>query len=136
MSTYWDVVCLDCDKKSGLHLNHGVDACRELVRGRDGLAALAAFNICDIELHVPGERGWIEAQFYKDHAGHVIAPVSEYGDIDGDCNELRMIGPHSTDGARCRSAEGHKGDHDFKNASPWTPEWKAVREAAAAWRRA
>ena len=131
MSTYWDVVCLDCDKKSGLHLNHGVDACRELVRGRDGLAALAGFNICDIELHVPGERGWVEAQFYKDHAGHVIAPVSEYGHIDGDCNELA---PSSR--GYCREPAGHEGDHDFKDASPWAPEWRAVREAAAARRRA
>jgi hypothetical protein len=135
MSTYWDVCCLDCDAESGLHLNHGEDTCRELVRGRDGLAALAGFGICDLELRVPGEIGFVQAQFYADHAGHVLAPVNEYGDIDGDCNELRSTGPHTTDGARCRLAEGHDGDHDFKTVIPWEPMWRAVREAAAARRR-
>lgn len=135
MSCYWDVVCLDCDKSSGLHLNHGDETCRDLVRGRDALAALAGFDVCNLELRVPGEIGYIDAKFYKDHIGHVLAPVSEYGEIDGDCNELRMTGPHTTDGARCRLLQQHEGEHDFKDVSPWSPEWKAVREAAAERRR-
>jgi len=135
MSVYWDVVCLDCNAPSGLHLNHGDDACRGLVQARDVLASLASFDACNLELSVPGERGHVNAQFYKEHAGHVLAGVSEYGDIDGDCNESRRVGPHSVDGSRCRAPAGHGGDHDFKLASPWAPEWKDVREAAAKRRR-
>lgn len=136
MSTYWDVVCLDCDKDSGLHLNWGQHTCRDLIRGRDALAALANFDVCDLQLSVPGETGHVDAAFYKEHAGHVLAPVSEYGDIDGDCNELRLTGPSTTDGARCRLAPKHKGDHAYVRASRWAPEWAEVRKAAAERRRA
>jgi len=132
VSTYWDVCCLDCDKGSGLHLNHGVETCREVIRGRDGFAALAGI---DVEIRVSGECGYVDANFYRDHAGHALAPVSEYGDIDGDCNEYRPTGPNTTDGSVCRLAADHGGDHDYKLARPYDEERKAIREAAAERRR-
>jgi len=138
VSTYWDVRCLDCNEESGLHLNWGADTCRGLVQFRDALAALADSVLVAtdyIMITVPGEIGRVDPSFYKKHAGHVLAPVSEYGDIDGDCNELRSTGPHTTDGARCRLPEKHEGDHDFKRVTPWSPEWEAVRKAAAERRR-
>jgi hypothetical protein len=131
MSTYWDVRCLDCDATSGLHINHGDDTCRELTECRDALAMLADLDLpslAEMSITVPGEYGHIDPSFYKTHARHALAAVSEYGHIDGDCNESR-------DGAYCRSAKGHEGDHDFHDASPWSPEWEAVRKRAAERRR-
>lgn len=134
MSTYWDVVCLDCGEDAGLHLNHGSESLRALIAKREPLAALADAEV-DIKIIIPGERGYVKLEFFKKHVGHVIAPVNEYGDINGDCNELHMTGPYSTDGARCRLPEHHEGDHDFRRASRWEEDWRAVRLAAAERRR-
>lgn len=128
MSTYWDVVCLDCGDESGLHLNHGDDACRELVKAKIALTVLALADITDLSISVPGERGHIDLSFYMKHSAHVLAAVSEYGEIDGDCNDYSGPG-------RCRREPNHSGEHDPSEVRPWSPEWKAVREAAAARRR-
>lgn len=129
MSTYWDVRCLDCDVESGLHLNHGVDQCRGLVQCRDALAALAdseLASVADIDVSVPGERGHVDLSFYKTHAGHVLAAVNEYRQIDGDCNEH---GP-SYDYVSCPLPDRHEGDHDFEKRS-----WPEIMKRAAERRR-
>jgi hypothetical protein len=132
VSTYWDVRCLDCDVESGLHLNHGDDTCRGLIKHRDGLASIAAVeedtakDWVEISISVPGEIGHVDPSFYKAHAGHVLAPVNEYRQIDGDCNER---GP-SYDYVPCPLPDGHEGDHDFEKR-PW-PE---VLQRAAERRR-
>jgi len=131
VSTYWDVRCLDCNAESGLHLNWGLRQCRGLIQCRDALAALADSELsatADIDISVPGERGHVDVSFYKTHAGHVLAGVSEYGQIDGDCNENSGRG-------YCRSADKHEGDHDPVDASPWSEAWEAVRKRAAERRR-
>ena len=135
MSTYWDVRCLDCDVESGLHLNHGDGTCRDLIKFRDGLASIAAVaeatasSWFEISISVPGECGHVEPAFYKTHAGHALAPVSEYGHIDGDCNEW------SSSRGYCRLADKHDGGHDFVDAAPWSEAWEAVRKRAAERRR-
>lgn len=139
MSTYYDIRCLDCNAESGLHLNWGADTCRGLILFRDALAALAdgagLAGAADISISVPGEIGHVNPSFYKAHVGHTLAAVSEYGEIDGDCNERRVIGRHTTDGAVCRALKDHEGDHDFQRAAPWEPAWAAIRQRAAERRR-
>lgn len=125
MSTYWDIRCLDCNAESGLHLNHGDDICRRLIPFRNAFAALAE---SETWVTVPGERGHVRLLFFKDHAAHVLAAVSEYGDIDGDCGEPKGR-------ASCRALIGHEGDHDFQETSPWDPGWLAVCSRAAERRR-
>jgi hypothetical protein len=128
MSTYWDVHCLDCNVESGLHLNHGDDTCRDLIEFRDAIAMIAdiqakmAKSWTEISISVPGERGHIDQDFYKTHAGHALAAVNEYGQIDGDCNER---GP-AFDYVPCPLPEGHEGDHDFEKR-PWE---EVLRRAA------
>lgn len=132
MSTYWDVRCLDCNEESGLHLNHGDDACRALIKVRDGLAGLAEFDHwSELNVSVSGEIGHVDPSFYKKHAGHVLAPVSEYGQIGGDCEKYEQ---HVR--GYCRELKDHDGVCRFVEAMPWDPAWEAVRKAAAERRRA
>jgi hypothetical protein len=137
VSTYWDVRCLDCDVESGLHLNHGDDTCRDLIKFRDAFAAFAvaaenAPSMVEISISVPGEIGHVDPSFYRTHVGHVLAAVNEYGHIDGDCNEWSK---DPTVMGNCCALAKHGGDHDFHDVAPWESGWKEILKRAAERRR-
>ncbi len=86
MSCDWRIKCVDCDDTHDFtDANHQVKFMRILIKHRDAIANLDALmsepdNYVDIYLKT--WYGNVDISFFKEHAGHKLIPISEYGDID------------------------------------------------------
>jgi hypothetical protein len=101
MSTYWRIACLDCDDEDDGAINHGEEALAKIIRDRQAWEILADSEIdYDIKSY---EHVHIHSGFFMRHRGHVLAPVSQYGDIFGVCE--------GEPNARCALRAHHEGPH-------------------------
>jgi hypothetical protein len=115
MSTDWNVHCLDCNNT--LHFddaNHQLGLMRALCRHAKAIAPLA-------ELVEDPDVGWavdlrtsygpIDPRWFKQHATHRLAPISEYGDLDGECGERIVCAHCDRSSVGCTLERGHDGEH-------------------------
>lgn len=87
MSTDWNVKCLDCDDVCTFDdANHQDVLMSMLCKHAEAIAALAPLlaSAC-IELRT--DYGPIDATWFARHVGHRLRPISEYGDLLGQCAE-------------------------------------------------
>lgn len=111
MSTDWNVHCLDCkDTHTFSDANHMDHVMAALCKHATAIAALAPLLLESdyIRLEVSGY-GAIDAAWFAKHLFHRLVPISEYGDIPGQCAEYVTC----TCGCsrRCTRDFGHDGAH-------------------------
>lgn len=119
MSCAWDVKCLTCNVKAGMDVNHGVDIMRLLITNAKTIAAIDDLSTAAgkigwfVELGSPGFS--IPVQWFREHHAHRLAPVSEYGDLDGECSE-KVQCPHCGSWMKCVLERDHdpRTLHSFK----------------------
>lgn len=116
MSTDWNVHCLDCNETHGFDdANHMDDTMASLCKHAAAIAALAPLLAAagavrlEVEYH-----GRIDAAWFARHLGHRLVPISEYGDVLGQCAEYVACECGNT--RRCKLEYGHAGEHDPKAA--------------------
>lgn len=85
MSCDWNVKCVDCDSVHPFcDANHRVDLMHSLIRHAAAVAALDPLmqesTVAVLELRT--SFGVVDTAWFAEHAGHRLAPVSEYGDLD------------------------------------------------------
>lgn len=82
MSTNWGYQCRTCDVRSGSIYNHGQDVLRGLAKAAPHIkAALEADESGYLEISALCDNG--NAIFFlREHAGHDLELLSEYGDIE------------------------------------------------------
>jgi hypothetical protein len=114
MSTDWNVHCLDC--KSTHHFddaNHQVDLMLALCKHADAIAGLqglmANVGVCTIELRTMW--GLVDVGWFHTHKGHTLRPISEYGDLLGECRERIVCACCKASSQSCTLPDGHEGEH-------------------------
>lgn len=116
MSTDWDIFCVDCKTQHRFNdANHRADMMRAIIKHAPVIAALVPlFNERDIwSLELKTTYGRIDAQWFLEHLGHKLVPISEYGEIDGECGEYFQCDSCKTSRA-CQLEKGHGGNHARK----------------------
>ena len=112
MSTDWNVHCLDCkETHTFCDANHMDAEMATLCKHAAAIAALAPLMAESDYLEFRlGSRGEIDTTWFAKHAGHRLVPISEYGDILGQC----AVHVKCVCGSRrqCTKDYGHDGDHD------------------------
>lgn len=111
MSTDWNVHCVDCNDTHRFNdANHMDDLMWTLCKHADviaGLAPLLASNRDDVELRTYWGR--IDADWFAQHKGHKLVPISEYGDLATQCPEYVDCKCGTT--RRCTLEREHTGEH-------------------------
>ena len=119
MSCDWDVRCLDCQEDLGIdNANHAVELMRVIITHVKEIAAIDPFlkaadragYFIDFSF---GSGSYIQTAWFVKHADHRLAPVNEYGQLDGECGAWVSC-PECKHDEHCRLPKGHAGDHDFK----------------------
>lgn len=121
MSCDWNVHCIDCNETHRFDdANHMVGLMRFLVAHAGEIAAMAPFfraaraNVDASNIEQPRVyQGRIDPEWFEKHAGHRLAPISEYGDIDGTCGEWFPCGDCGHK-APCSLDRDHPGGHARK----------------------
>jgi hypothetical protein len=116
VSTDWNVHCLDCKSTHKFDdANHMDDVMASLCTHAAAIAALAPLLAESRHVQLVVEHhGGVDAAWFVTHLGHRLVPISEYGDILGQCAEYVVCGCGSS--SRCTRAYGHDGDHNPKAA--------------------
>lgn len=120
MSCDWDICCVECGEELGISdANHKLETMRSIIANRSAMEALAeaaesadAVAGLDIDLRVDYV-SLPDMGFFLRHKGHRLAPRSEYGTIDGRCNERLKCGVCETQHI-CKLDTGHRGECSFK----------------------
>lgn len=138
MSTYWDIVCLDCEidgknESAGWHWNHGEQELAAILAQKDKIAAAwPMFEVVggtDLRIGFPESGGSVEAvRFFAMHHQHRLAVMNEYGDVLDECLHRWNCGD-CNHGLVCHRPKGHDGAHDTRRDPP-TP---AIPEAVNPW---
>lgn len=114
MSCDWDVYCVECEEELGISdANHKVETMRSIITNRSTMEALAVMGEeASVELKV--DYLYVtDLEFFLKHKGHRLAPRSEYGAIDGRCNERLKCGECETQHI-CKLESGHRGECSLK----------------------
>jgi len=111
MGTYYEIVCLDCDKRGGIYADRAPSCAEQALSLAKGFLDLSnvlgdALIACgerwyDLEVRIGGNR--IDLQFFHRHGDHNLRVIDGYGGILGECRYF-LLG----DGV-CRLREGHEG---------------------------
>lgn len=113
MSRYWHLHCVDCKVT---HIfdsaNHMDEEILQLIKHSEAIAALddlmRAPRCADVELRF-GPYGQIDTAWFREHLGHQMLPIDEYGEVLGQekCWEYSTC----SDGHqhRCTLLRGHEG---------------------------
>jgi hypothetical protein len=115
MSTDWNIKCLDCDDT---HYFNDANCCDEemavLVKHAAAIAALrplvSEFGRRGYTLELSFSHGRVDVDWFAAHAGHRLAPISEYGHFMDQCHEYVECVCGSM--KRCTRLPGHDGPHD------------------------
>lgn len=114
MSCDWSVHCLDCQATHRFgDANHQEDVmlllCKHAaaIAGLAGLVAEPALQGWGVGISTPW--GSVDPAWFRDHLGHRLAPINEYGQILGRCSEwvtceCGTVHP-------CAREQGHDGEH-------------------------
>jgi len=84
VSNHYDLLCLDCNEKVGLWVNHGDKLIHELIKAIPAIAAMGkimpslTINVRD-NFGLYGEVAQLESGWCAKHEGHRLTSVSEYG---------------------------------------------------------
>lgn len=110
MSTDWNIKCLDCGDVHGFDdANHQDELMAHLCKHADAIANLAPLLADDHSVEFRTYYGSIDAAWFVKHRGHKLWPVSEYGDLLGQCAEYVKCTCGSM--KRCTRDAGHAGSH-------------------------
>ena len=111
MSTDWNVHCLDCKETHTFDdANHMDTTMSALCKHAQAIAALAPLLLsCGTVILEVEHHGRIDAAWFAKHLGHRLVPISEYGDILGQCAEYITCSCGSV--RRCTLGHGHEGEH-------------------------
>lgn len=111
MSTDWNIHCVDC--KSTLTFadaNHQDALMVTLISHAGAIATLAPLlRECRDEVKLDTYWGRIDADWFADHIGHKLVPISEYGDLLTQCHAYVECVCGST--RRCARDRDHDGAH-------------------------
>lgn len=126
MSCDWNVHCLDCKVTHGFDdANHQQDLMLFLCKHADSIAALAEMAADQKAPCGPGDRsvtletpyGRIDPTWFREHLGHNLIPIDEYGAILGQCHEwVRCKECGST--SQCALDAGHEDPHSQRRPGP------------------
>lgn len=112
MSEDWNIYCKDCGETHKFRdANHQVELMHGLIEHADAIAALAPLmNDWGSYITLSAEHyGSIEPKWFLKHRGHELVPISEYGNIDGQCDVyVKCTCGYSK---RCTLEKGHDGVH-------------------------
>lgn len=85
MSCDWNIYCRTCNATHDfLDANHKEDLMWHLIRHASSIAALAPLMEGDLfngNLELRTFYGRIDSRWFRDHLGHDLVPISEYGDF-------------------------------------------------------
>lgn len=117
MSHRWDVYCIDCDKDLSLYARDGGD-CRdpetvlELLRNRDVLFLQPRVGEERTDGGTTIKFGYyhFDADWFRIHKGHRLAPRNDYGLIRNQCWEYVPC-PTCKHEKPCQRPAGHEGPH-------------------------
>lgn len=113
MSTDWNVHCIDCnDTHTFNDANHCDDDMVAICKHAAAIAALAPLlsDTRHVDIQLRTAYGRIDVQWFARHAGHRLAPISEYGHLMGQCSGRVTCSCGSS--KRCALDVVHDGDHD------------------------
>ena len=86
MSCSWDIVCVDCRERAGIdNANHADELMRILIRHQRTIAAVGELAAELWSLDLIANTYYISSLFFKNHLGHQLRPISEYGTFDTTC---------------------------------------------------
>lgn len=108
MSTAWYVRCVTCSDTMHRELGtgkSGIDRARSVIRQAQVLASLEFIEGSE-EFWIGGRT--VDMYWLKKHARHVLSPVNECGDLDGECARP-VTCPHCGTDTSCRYQNGHEG---------------------------
>lgn len=114
MSTDWNVHCVDC--KSTHHFsdaNHQDELMLALCRHAEAIAALLELQKearFDIQLRTLW--GDVDIAWFREHLGHQLLPIDEYGRLYQHCRERIYCGECKITAHQCALLEGHEGPHE------------------------
>lgn len=114
MSCHWGVKCVTCDSKHWFNdANHREDLMLLLIRHRDALAGLAELVAgawsASLVVDISTLWGRVDPAWFRDHAGHELRPVDEYGRLLGQCGEGVACACCGVSG-NCALDHGHAGE--------------------------
>jgi len=88
MSTSWDVYCKNCSEQCGIDNaegSFGHDLIRDLIEHRHALAAaVPMLEGTGLTLKLNMQVWGIDPSWFVKHHEHRLAPINEYGDVQGD----------------------------------------------------
>lgn len=86
MSCSWDIVCLNCDERAGIeNANHEDELMRVLIKHRRALAMVGEMAAELWSLDLVANTHYVTPLFFREHEGHELRPISEYGTFDTIC---------------------------------------------------
>lgn len=109
MSCDWDLYCIDCEDYLGLSdWNHGDEACLELWKSREQIAAGA--EVESIQIRATWRDDRIDPAWFLKHKNHNVRPKNEYGQLYNQCGE-RIICNECGVTHFCILEKNHKEQH-------------------------
>jgi hypothetical protein len=67
--------------------NHAVEFMRLLIKNANEIAGLDKLARAEFSVELVSTWGSVNIEWMAKHCTHRLAPVSEYGDLDGECSE-------------------------------------------------
>jgi len=114
MSEYWDLGCVDCDETYGMWVRNDEEAIQDIIDVAPALIAaekVAGFPLLlDNDMfNLSSERtSRLNTFWLTKHAGHRLAPRSEYGYYAPDCDK-KVACSHCGASNRCKLLRDHEG---------------------------
>lgn len=124
MSNYWDIECLTCKAHhtsswcfgllGNYRINHGESYLAEMILNRQRLETVAeqleGLTCLTVEFSAAFGSHPFSVAFFREHKGHELAVVSEYGYRFADCSEYLTCGACG-ERHMCKLPRGHEGPH-------------------------
>lgn len=113
MSCYWHLHCETCKETLDLEgLNRQPYVVRDIIKIAPALVAAGKIRPRTLDLAVVARCGTVavDLNWLVHHEGHKLVPISEYGQIDGECGAIFPC-PHCESRIACRLPPWHDGPH-------------------------
>ena len=111
MSRRWDVHCVTCTDTLRIGENTRDYQVNAVIASAGPLADLSKTMVGG-DIEVKGCYHWtLDVDWFDKHRGHKLAPIDEYGTIDGNCRHPVHCYCCHASSRRCVLLDGHGGPH-------------------------